>query len=97
MLFFKEIKEKKLADPDFKSFYAGECHICSLTLKVVERMESSGNKNRILSRLNISDTDYDMLKKGDYCRPDQVRRLSRHLNIKTDDEPGCPRYKKSAK
>lgn len=92
MLFFKEIKYKKMADPGFKSLYAEECHICSLTLKVIERMESSTNKNRILSRLNISDADYDMLKKGDHCRPDQVKLLCRHLGIKTEDETACPRF-----
>lgn len=88
MLFFKDIKDKKMADPDFKSFYAEECHICARTLKVIELMESTGERDRILKRLNIPADEYEALKQGDHCRPEQVMRLCRHLDIEIDEE-GC--------
>jgi len=97
VLFFKEIKKEKLANPGFNAFYAQECHICSLTLNVIEIMESSTDKTQILNQLNIPGTDYELLKKGDHCRPGQVRRLCNHLGIQTDDESVCPRFKDASK
>ena len=92
MLFFRQIKDEKLGSAGFKSFYDQECHICSLTMALVERMEASPDKGEaLLSRLDISVRDYEDLKLGDHCRPEQVLRLCRHLGMETDDRPPCPR------
>ncbi|WDP90298.1 MAG: hypothetical protein HUN04_11580 [Desulfobacter sp.] len=93
MKFFKSVKAQKLADPAFRAFYARECHICALTLKVIEQVEAAGNKSRILACLDIDLKAYEDLKEGDFCRPEQVMRLCRYLGIKTGDMPPCPRLK----
>ncbi len=93
MLFFKEIQDKKMADPAFKAFYDKECHICALTLEVIEQMEQLREEIRtaVLNQLEIISADYDALKDGDHCHPEQVARLCRYLNIQTDTAPACHR------
>jgi len=90
VLFFKELKKERLGDPGFKAVYDKECHICSLTLMVIEQMELR-KKTKVLKHLKISPKDYGLLEKGDFCIPEQVLRLCRYLDIKTDDLPPCPR------
>lgn len=82
MLFFKQIKDEKLSDQMFESFYKQECHICSATLKVIAVLETkAGSANDILNTLKISQKDYNALKAGDICHPEQVLMLCRYLGI----------------
>jgi hypothetical protein len=92
VLFFKQIKDEKLSEPDFESFYSKECHICSLTMKVITQMEDVRDKARILERLKISAKDYGNLKSADRCNPEQVMRLALDLAILDRSRADkCPR------
>jgi hypothetical protein len=92
MLYFKQIKDEKLSDPDFESFYSKECHICSLTMKIITLMEDSRDRDSILERLSIPATDYKDLKSGDRCDPKQTMRLAMDLAIQNSSKAEtCPR------
>lgn len=93
MLFFKQIKQDKLSDQPFNVFYKKECHICSVTIKVITRLEENKDeRDIILRKLDISLHDYKRLKSGDYCHPEQVLKLCRHLDLKgTDQVKNCKR------
>ncbi len=95
MLFFKQIKDGKLSDPCFESFYKKECHICSLTTTLISMLDRKNDLSEILSTLKIPEKDYALLKSGDRCDPEQVIRLCRHLGVDTPPRPGtCPRLSK---
>lgn len=95
MLFFKQIKDGKLSDPSFESFYKKECHICSLTTTLISMLDRKNDLPEILSTLKIPEKDYALLKSGDRCDPEQVARLCRYLGVDTPPRAGtCPRLSK---
>ncbi len=99
MLFFKELKAKKLTDKGFKTFYDRECHICRTTMAVVESCLKMGDGlEDLLARLDISKQAFEALREGDNCDPVMVARLCDHLNM---DGKGllatCPRAEASGK
>ena len=92
MLFFKQIKDGKLSDPCFESFYKKECHICSLTTTLISMLDRKNDLSEILSTLRIPEKDYALLKSGDRCDPEQVARLCRYLGVDSPPRAGtCPR------
>jgi hypothetical protein len=87
MQFFKEIIDGKLGNPEFRSVYEKECHICSATLKVIERLEEEqGSISRILNQLNISQQAYEDLKNAENCDPKIVIQLHSHFGLKVSDQ-----------
>lgn len=95
MLFFKEIVDRKFEDPEFKAFFDKECHICSVTMKIVSKIESG--KTSLAEVIGSSEDlkrSYEDLKNGDYCDPELVRKLYAFLG---EEEPesfqNCPRRK----
>lgn len=88
---FKQLKDKKLSDPEFNTFYSKECHICGVTAKTVSAMEGLEEKKGILDRLDISPADYEDLKSGDRCNPSQVIRLAQSLGLPYQSLARCPR------
>ena len=95
MLFFKEIIDQKLENKSFRVFYEQECHLCSITMKVVADLEKrKSSLEEILSRLNISRQAFEDLKEGEHCDPEMVRQLCTYLDLM---EPGmfanCPKLK----
>ena len=99
MLFFKQITDEKLSDPAFRNFYQQECHICSVTLEVIRKIEDmieQGKKKEadtLLAAANVQIQEYGELREGDRCRPEQVFALCRALNIDTSREKPCPHLK----
>ena len=96
MLFFKKVMDEKLVEPGFKDFYATECHICSITVKVIAALEEKEhNRSDILKTLNISEKAYEELKDAENCDPTLVMQLCDSLDLNT---PGlfkeCPKNKK---
>lgn len=95
MLFFKEIKDKKLSKQDFKLFYDIECHLCSATLEIIRQLENHSDPTSVLNELNISEEDYNCLKSGDQCDPEQTLKLASHFDLNEVDKiKNCPRIKK---
>lgn len=93
MLFFKDIKEDKLADPEFKSVYDRECHICGTTMDVVGACLSKGEGlAELLASLDIDAQAFRDLRDGEFCDPRLVEKLYRHLGIEgTWSLDNCPR------
>ncbi len=93
MLFFKEIYDTKLDDPDFKSVFKRECHICANIVKSVSLIQAHEIPlQKILDSLHISQSDYDDLAQGENCRPKLVVKLMIHLGLNTDHlKKTCPR------
>jgi hypothetical protein len=95
VLFFKEIIDQKLKNPAFRRFYEQECHLCSITMKVIADLEKRGSSlPEILDRLNISRQAFEDLKEGENCDPEMVKQLCTYLDLM---EPGlfenCPKLK----
>lgn len=86
MLFFKEIRDGKLKDASFRQFYEKECHLCSITMKVIANLEEKKQSHSdILDKLNISRHDFERLKQGEKCDPEMVRQFCVYLDLM---EPG---------
>ncbi len=93
MLFFKQIKNEKLNDQAFEQFFKKECHVCSVTIKIIAELDEKKEElNSILSTLEISVKQYEELKRGDICNPEQVFKLCDYLEIQVSDQAKkCPR------
>jgi len=96
MMFFKELMDEKMADPSFNTLFKQECHICTNTVKLISRFEDSEQElGRILAAAGISSADWDNLKNGDYCEPDQVFRLCETIGLNASKlMSDCPRRTK---
>ena len=92
MLFFKQIKNEKLNDREFELFFKKECHVCSVTMTIIAALEKQKNElDTILNALEIVPQEYNELKKGDVCNPEQVLKLCKHLGIQVSDQAKkCP-------
>lgn len=97
MLFFKEIVQDKMQDPDFKTLYESECHICSTTVKLIARLEETGRSYPDMAKaLGVSVKALRNLKKGDCCDPLMVKTLCAALGWEGDDLlMNCKRYRES--
>lgn len=95
MLLFRDLLDERLEDASFKSFFERECHICSVTIKLVALLEADPKKKcRVLEAQGISIEDYNDLKSGDVCDPEKVILLYRELGIPLPDKlKNCPRRK----
>ena len=93
MLFFKDIKQEKLDDPAFRSFYDRECHICSTTMSVVEKFLEMGDRlPETLKGLDVPVDAFDALQDGDRCDPQMVARLCERVGMDGRRVLGqCPR------
>ena len=93
LLFFKDIKQEKLDDPVFKSFYDRECHICSTTMSVVEKFLEMGERlPEVLEELGLRDEAFDALRDGDRCDPQMVAILCDRVGMDGRHVLGqCPR------
>lgn len=93
MLFFKQIKEEMLNQDPFKTLYERECHICRRTIQIIAILDDDPRRrDMILNRLGVSLAEYNRLKAGDHCNPEQVKALCRSLDIHTAETPWvCPR------
>ena len=93
MLFFKDLYNEKMKDPDFASFFDRECHICEVVISLVARLEADGDKKEaVLAEIGLTADQYTQLKKGDRCDPQMVFPLCRALGLDTSGkEKVCPR------
>lgn len=82
MLFFKELKAKRLREPGFKALYDRECHICANTMAVVSQcLEMGDGLTEVLADLEIPVASFEALRDGDHCDPRIVARLCDHLGM----------------
>ena len=97
MLFFKDLKNEKMADMSFKSLYDKECHICATTMEVVHRLDNDPQKlDSLLSQSSMTKDQWEALKSADCCNPEQVFQLCDLLGIKTGQPSRvCRRWKGS--
>lgn len=95
MLFFKEIINEKLKNKAFREFYGKECHICSITIKVIAGLEETERSlSDILDQLNISKKVYEDLKDAENCDPELVKQLCSYLGLPEPDLfENCPKLK----
>lgn len=92
MLFFKEVKGRKMADTQFKDFYKRECHICKTTMEVAARFSAmEDDLDPVLKKLGISQNMFHNLRNGDHCDPDMVARLCEYLGMDGGLLKTCPR------
>ena len=93
MLFFKEIKQDKLNDADFRAFYDRECHICGTTMQVVAQYLDMGDGlSAALAALGIPAASFDALRDGDHCEPEMVAILCERLGMDGGEVlKQCPR------
>ncbi len=96
MMFFKQIRDEKLKDQVFARNFRKECHICATTINVIAQLEDPNTDlEGILKKTGIDPEEYDALKQGDLCNPEQVLKLCCCLNIPTDGfSKKCPRHRR---
>lgn len=99
MLFFKNLMNEKLEDETFEQVFKTHCHICSMTVALVSKVEQSqDDKVDILERNQFTPETWEELKQGDCCNPEQVFPACKALGIETKDAAArCPRLKDSLK
>jgi hypothetical protein len=87
---FRRYFHDKIADVSFREFYEKECHVCSNTLRIFEKMDRDHlSIEEVASDLQ---TDPQCLKKlldADYRDPELVIRLCRKLELPLPRN--CPR------
>ncbi len=95
MLFFKDIVKEKFNESGFKNLYKKECHICSVTMKIISMLEDDSIvKERVCHRFDISEEAYENLKRGDHCHPEMVWQICDYLKICDQTLAKlCSRYK----
>ena len=87
---FRNLFNKKLEDPDFKTLYEAECHVCSNTIQIFAKLfEQNLSLELIGKQLDLDAKDLQLLLDGDYCDPPVVIRLCRHLGLHVPEN--CPR------
>ncbi len=93
MLSFKDIKDDKFKDSEFKNLYKKECHICSKTVNVIAALEEKRSQvSTILKQLNISKQEFQSMRQADKCDPDIVKKLCGYLGLKEiPDAENCPK------
>jgi hypothetical protein len=90
---FNHYLENKMKNPAFKALYKQECHVCAKTVQIFAKTEM---EKVSLSQL-AEDTGVDAgalkaLRDADYCDPELVIHLCRHLGLPTPE--ACPRLGK---
>jgi len=86
---FKSYKAGKLKDAAFHAFFEKECHVCRITMSMIEKLQLSGKKEEAMSALGISEKAIRDLEDADYCDPALVIKLCKYLGI--EPPTSCPR------
>lgn len=93
MLFFKDIVHDKLSDGDFKKLYDRECHICSITVKIVALLDKDPDQlTAVLKRTGMTRHQWQAFKSGDRCDPETVQVMYDVLGMDAQiNMRNCPR------
>ena len=86
---FKSYKAGKLGDSEFQHLFEKECHVCRITMSIIEKLQVSGKKEEAMASLGVSKRAIQELEDADYCDPGLVARLCEHLGIAPPNS--CPR------
>jgi len=87
---FRPYFHEKMRDASFRDFFEKECHICSNTLRIFEKMERDGlSIEEMASLLQTDPLSLQKLRDADYCNPELVLRLCRQLDLPLPQD--CPR------
>lgn len=79
-----------MADKSFKHLYDQECHVCTKTMRIGEKLVERNMPIEFLAEdLAYSVDDIQSLLDAEYCDPQLVQRLCRYLSI--DPPSVCPR------
>lgn len=81
MLSLDQVFKQKLTDEDFSRTFASECHICAVTVNIIDKIENSGkDREQILASAGVTPEQYEDLKNADCCVPEIVRKLYRAVS-----------------
>lgn len=89
---FKDLLAQKLDDEGFRELYERECHVCCTTVRIIAKLHQDGiAPEAIAAELGVEASALHDLESADYCDPELVRRLCRHLGQAVPES--CPRAK----
>ena len=89
---FRPYFHEKMEDASFREFFERECHVCSNTLMIFEKMDRDNLSIEDAALLLRTDSpSLQKLRDADYCDPDLVVRLCRQLELPLPLH--CPRKK----
>jgi hypothetical protein len=90
---FDRYFQSKMKDPAFKALYEKECHVCAKTVQIFAKVEQDSIPLADLAEATGAAVDaLKALKDADYCDPELVIRLCRHLALSSPED--CPRLGK---
>ena len=84
---FEHYYKDKMKDPAFKALYKQECHVCARTVQIFARAEQEGVSISQLAEDTGVDADaLKALQDADYCDPELVIHLCRHLGLPVPED-----------
>jgi hypothetical protein len=87
---FRPYFREKMRDASFRQFFERECHVCSYTLMIFEKMDREHlSIEDVASLLRTEPQSLQKLRDADYCDPELVVRLCRQLELPLPRD--CPR------
>jgi len=87
---FRPYFREKMKDASFREFFEKECHVCSNTLMIFEKMDRANlSIEDVASVLRTDPQSLQELRDADYCDPELVIRLCRQLELPLPRD--CPR------
>jgi predicted DCC family thiol-disulfide oxidoreductase YuxK len=79
-----------MSDASFREFFEKECHVCSNTVRIFEKMDRDRlSIETVASILQVDPQSLQKLMDADYCDPELVIRLCRQLDLPIPQD--CPR------
>jgi predicted DCC family thiol-disulfide oxidoreductase YuxK len=79
-----------MIDVSFREFFEKECHVCSNTVRIFEKMDRDRlSIEAVASLLQVDPQSLQKLMDADYCDPELVIRLCRQLDLPIPQD--CPR------
>jgi hypothetical protein len=87
---FRLYFQNKMTDAPFRELFERECHVCSNTLRISEKMDRAHlSVEEIASLVKTEPLCIQKLLDADYCDPELVIRLCRQLELPLPRD--CPR------
>lgn len=87
---FRQLFKRKTRDEAFKALYEHECNICPYTVRIFEKVETSGvDLAQLAAELDVTVQALIDLKEADCCKPRLVIDLCHHFGL--TPPPTCPK------
>lgn len=87
---FSQLFKQKTCDQAFKSLYDQECNVCPYTVRIFEKVETTGiDLAQLAAELDVTAQVLKDLKEADCCQPRLVIDLCHHFGL--TPPPSCPK------